>query len=173
MANNTENKEEFSSQLIDVRRVVRVTAGGRQFRFRAAVAIGNKQGKVGMKVAKGNDLKEAIEKATNKAKKNLTLVPLEEGTIPCKIETNFKSVTILLRPQKKGRGITAGGTMRVICELAGIEDITGKLLSRGNNKINVAKATLKAFQELNKLLEKQKSLASSPSTKESAVTNNK
>lgn len=143
-----QKKDEFESQLLDLTRVTRVTAGGKRLRFRATLVVGNRAGKVGLGIAKGKDVSEAVEKATRQAKKNLIQVPIKNETIPFEIETKYQSAKVLLRPQKKGRGIIAGGAMRTICELAGIPNITCKLLSKTNNKINIAKATIKALQEL-------------------------
>ncbi|MDD5552005.1 MAG: 30S ribosomal protein S5 [Candidatus Pacebacteria bacterium] len=144
-------EEEFESRLLDIARVTRVTAGGRAFRFRATIAVGNKNGKVGVGVAKGRDVSQAIEKATKKAKKDLLDVEIENETIPFDITIKYQGAKILLKPQKKGRGIVAGGVVRVICDLAGIENVTGKLLSKTNNKINIARATLKALEKIKKI----------------------
>lgn len=143
-----EKKEEFESRLLDLARVTRVAAGGKHFRFRAAVIVGNRKGKVGFGVAKGQDVQQAIEKATKKAMKNLIEVVLENETIPFDIKTKYHSAKLFLKPQKKGRGIVAGGVVRIICDLAGIPNITGKLLSKTNNKINIARATLKALKAM-------------------------
>ena len=99
-------------------------------------------------MAKGRDVAQAIEKATRKAKKNVIEVPIKNETIPFDIQVKYKSAKLLLKPQKKGRGIIAGGVVRVICELAGIPNITAKLLSKTNNKINIARATMKALSQL-------------------------
>lgn len=141
-------EQEFESKLLDLARVSLVRAGGRTFRFRATVAIGNRNGKVGIGTSKGRDVSQAIEKASLKAKKNLIDVIIKDETIPFDVKIKYQSARIILRPQKKGRGIIAGGVIRVICELAGIKNITGKLLSKTNNKINIAKATIKAFEEI-------------------------
>ena len=141
-------EQEFESRLLDLTRVTRVTAGGKHLRFRAAVVVGNRNGKVGLGVAKGRDVRQAIQKATRRAKKNLIEVPIKNETIPCDIKLKYHSAQIFLRPQKKGRGIVAGGVTRTICDLAGIPNITGKLLTKTNNKINIARATIKALEEL-------------------------
>jgi len=141
--------QEFDSKLLDLARVTRVRAGGRTFRFRATIALGNRNGKVGVGVSKGRDVSQAIDKATARAKKNLIDVVIKDETIPFDIELKYQSARIILRPQKKGRGIIAGGVVRTICELAGIKNITAKLLSKTNNKINIAKATIKALEKLN------------------------
>jgi len=142
-------KSDFEQRVLGVDRVVRVVAGGRRFRFRAIVAIGNYRGQVGVGIAKGFDVANAIEKAVRNARKNLINVPItSQGSIPFEVEAKYAGAKILLKPASQGRGIKAGGTMRVICTLAGIENITGKILSRSNNKINNARATIKALKSL-------------------------
>jgi small subunit ribosomal protein S5 len=143
-------KDEFDSNLLDLTRVERMTGGGRRLRFRATVIVGDRKGKVGLGVAKGLDVAQAIEKATRLAKKNVVKVPIVEGTVPFEVEAKYGSARILIRPQRKGRGLVAGGTVRVICELSGIQDISSKVLSKSRNKINNAKATILAFQKLKK-----------------------
>jgi small subunit ribosomal protein S5 len=146
----TEEKTEkgFETKLLDLSRVTRVTAGGKQLRFRAVIAIGNKAGKIGVGVDKGRDVAQAIEKATRVAKKNLIEIPLVTETIPHEVEAKWGPARVLLRPQTKGRGLIAGGVVRVICNLAGIKNISSKLLSRSRNKINIARATIKALKKL-------------------------
>jgi len=141
-------KEEFESKLLDLARVVRVAAGGRRFRFRAVMVIGNKEGKVGVGVAKGLDVAQAVEKATRSAKKNLIQVSIIKDSIPHQVEAKFGASKVLLKPQRKGRGLVAGGTVRVICNLAGIKNISSKILGRTGNKLNNARATIKALQKL-------------------------
>lgn len=141
-------KEEFESKLLDLARVTRVTAGGKQLRFRAVVVVGDKNGKVGVGVAKGRDVAQAIEKATRIAKKNIIEVPIFEESIAHQVEAKFGPARVLLRPQRKGRGLVAGGVVRVICNLVGIKNISSKLLSRSRNKLNNARATIKALRKL-------------------------
>ena len=141
-------RDEFESKLLDLARVVRVTAGGRRFRFRAVVVVGNQQGKVGVGVAKGLDVAQAIEKATKLAKKNLITIPIVRDTIPHEVYAKYSSARVLLKPQRKGRGLVAGGTVRVICTLAGIKNISSKTLGRTRNKLNNARATIKALKDL-------------------------
>lgn len=141
-------KDEFESKLLDLARVTRVAAGGRKFRFRAVMVIGDKKGKVGVGVAKGVDVAQAIEKATRFAKKNLIEIPIIEGTIPHQIQAKFGAARVLLKPQRKGRGLVAGGTVRVICTLSGIRNISSKILGRTGNKLNNAEATIKALKSL-------------------------
>lgn len=144
----SEGKEEFESKLLDLARVVRLAAGGRRFRFRAVVVAGNKAGKVGVGVSKGQDVAQAIEKATRLAKKHLIKVPIVETTIPYEVRAKFGAARVLLKPQRKGRGLVAGGVVRVICQLAGIQDISAKVLSRSRNKLNNARATILALSKL-------------------------
>jgi small subunit ribosomal protein S5 len=143
-----EKKEEFESKLLDLARVTRVSAGGRRFRFRAVVVVGDKNGKVGVGVAKGVDVAQAVEKATRLAKKNLVEVPIVEDTIPHETYSKFGAAQVLLKPQRKGRGLVAGGTVRVICNLAGIKNISSKVLGRTGNKLNNAQATIEALKKL-------------------------
>jgi len=143
---NTEEK--FESKVLEIRRVTKVTAGGKQLRFRAAVVVGNKNGKVGFGVAKGQDVAQAVEKAQKRAMKNLIEVPIINDTIPHEVIAKFGAAKVLLRPQRQGRGLVAGGTVRVICQLAGIKNISSKLLGATRNKINNARATIKALSQL-------------------------
>ena len=141
-------KDEFESKLLDLARVTRVTGGGKRMSFRAVVVAGDKKGKIGIGVDKGKDVSQAIEKATRRAKKNLVNVVITEGTIPYQVEAKAGPARILLKPQKKGRGLVAGGAVRTICELAGIKNISSKILSGSKNKLNNAIATMEALKKL-------------------------
>ena len=143
-----EEKDEFESRLLDLTRLAHMKAGGRRFRFRAVMIIGDRNGQVGVGVAKGRDVSQSIQKATRLAKKNMILVPIINKTIPHQVEAKFSTAKVLLKPQKKGRGLVAGGVVRIICELSGIKDISSKFLSRTKNKLNVARATIKALKKL-------------------------
>jgi len=141
-------KDEFESKLLDLARVTRVSAGGKALRFRAVVVVGNKTGIVGVGVSKGLDVAQAIEKATRQAKKNTIRIPIVNDTIPHEVKAKFGPAKVLLRPQRKGRGLVAGGTVRVICTLGGIKNISSKVLGRTGNKLNNAKATIDALKKL-------------------------
>lgn len=143
-------KDEFESKLLDLSRVIHVRAGGKKLRFRAVMIIGNKGGKVGVGVASGLDVAQAVEKATYQSKKNLIEVKIANETIPHEVRAKFGSARVLLRPQRKGRGLVAGGTVRVICNLAGIKNISSKILGTTRNKLNNARATILALQKLRK-----------------------
>jgi small subunit ribosomal protein S5 len=141
-------KDEFESRLLDLARVTRVTGGGKRLRFRAVVAAGDRKGKIGIGIDKGRDVSQAIEKATRMAKKNIINVMIVEGTIPHQVEAKAGPARILLKPQRKGRGLVAGGSVRTICDLAGIKDISSKILSGSKNKLNNARATMEALKKL-------------------------
>ena len=143
-----EPRQETDARLLDLARVTRVAAGGRRFRFRAVVIWGDKQGKVGVGVAKGSDVAQAIEKATRQAKKRSIVVPIVKGTIPHEVESKFGASRVLLRPQTGGRGLVAGGPVRIICEFAGIQNISGKFISKTHNKLNNARAAIDALKKL-------------------------
>lgn len=117
-------------------------------RFRAVIIIGNKQGKVGVGVSKGLDVAQAVEKATRLARKNLIEVPMVDGTIPHETHAKFGAAEVILKPQRKGRGLVAGGVVRVICSLVGIKNISSKVLGRTSNKLNNAQAVIKSLKKL-------------------------
>lgn len=141
-------KDEFDSKLLDLARIAHTRAGGRKIRFRAVMITGNRKGKIGVAVAKGRDVALAIEKATRLSRKNFIEVPIVKETIPYETSAKFGPAKILLRPQRKGRGLVAGGTVRVICALAGIKNISSKILGRTGNKLNNARATIAALKKL-------------------------
>lgn len=143
-----EEKKEYEQKLLEVSRVVRVVAGGRRFRFRIVVAIGNLKGKLGLGVAKGQDVALGVEKAVANAKKNLITIPIVDGTIPHMVEGRHDRAHVLLKPGRVGGGIVAGGSVRILCELAGIKNISSKILGRTTNKLNNSRATMKALQQL-------------------------
>lgn len=153
MANNFNKRtsqripKEYEQKLVDLARVTRVVAGGRRFRFRATVVIGNKKGTVGMGVAKGVDVSTAVEKAVKRAQKNLINVSFSGGTIPHEIEVKYKGARVLLKPAREGTGVIAGGSIRAVVELAGVRDILSKMLG-SQNKISNVRATLQALQNL-------------------------
>jgi small subunit ribosomal protein S5 len=152
-----EIKKEFENEVLDISRVERMTAGGRRLRFRTLIVVGDKKGRVGVGSAKGQDVQQAIEKATKKAQKSVVKVDItESGTIPHEVKAKFGAAVILLKPQSEGRGLVAGGTVRTICYLAGIENISGKILGNTRNKLNNAKATIKALQSLKPAPQKKK-----------------
>lgn len=139
--------DEYEQKILDLARVTRVTAGGKRMRFRACVAIGDRKGKVGIGIAKGADVSSAIAKATTQAKKLLVRVPLDEQTIPHDVYMKFRAAKVLLKPAPKGTGIIAGGVVRLILDLAGVQNIAAKILG-SPNKVTNAKATMAALSAL-------------------------
>jgi small subunit ribosomal protein S5 len=140
---------EFEQKLLDVRRTARMVAGGRRFNFRAVVIIGNKKGKVGVGIAKGADVTMAVDKAVRQAKKNLIDVPITaDGSISFRVEAKYGAAKVMLKTAVKGKGVIAGGTVRTICNLAGITNITTKIIGRTTNPLNNARATIEALKKL-------------------------
>lgn len=145
-------KSEFDQRVLDVRRTARVMAGGRRFSFRAAVVVGNRNGKAGVGVGKGSDVSTAVNKAVHQAKKRLVVVPLNgRKTISHRVEAKFSAARVLLKPASEGHGLTAGGSVRVVADLAGIQNLTAKILGGTTNKLNNARATIEALKKLKNL----------------------
>jgi small subunit ribosomal protein S5 len=139
--------KEFEQKILDLARVTRVTAGGKRLRFRACLVIGDKKGRVGVGLAKGADVAIAVDKAFRQAKKNIIDIPLVDESFPHAINTKFGAAKVLLMPAPKGTGLKAGGAIRMLLELGGVPNASAKILG-SNNKINIAKATMKALREL-------------------------
>lgn len=163
--NKAKPKEEFESKLLDLARVSHTRAGGKKLRFRAVMVIGNKNGKVGLGVASGLDVAQAIQKATFQAEKNLIEVPITNDTIPFEVYAKFGPSEILLRPQRKGRGLVAGGTVRLICQLSGIKNVSSKIIGKTKNKLNNAKATILALKKLTTGKYQEKTIPNNQETK--------
>ncbi len=138
-------KPEYDQKLLDLARVTRVVKGGRRFRFRATLVIGNRKGKVGVGVGKGADVTDAIKKAFDDGKKNMINVDVSKNTIAHDMFIKSGSAKIMLKPAPEGRGIVAGGAVRAVVDLAGIKDIISKSLGTAN-KLNVARATIEALR---------------------------
>jgi len=142
-------KEEFEQRILDVARVTRVMKGGKRMSFRVCVVIGDKKGRIAVALGKGADVTLAVNKAVNKAKKNIVNVPIVNDTIPHQIYQKFGSAKILFKPVSQGRGVIAGGVVRVIMDLAGVKNISSKILGT-SNKVNNAKCTILALKNLKK-----------------------
>lgn len=140
-------KKEFMEQVIDIDRVSRVVKGGRRFRFRALVVIGDGKKRVGVGVAKGSDVQASIAKAVEVAKKDMIEISIYKTTIPHEILSRFSGARILLKPASAGTGIVAGGTIRAVLDVTGIKDILSKSIG-SSNKVNVAYATIEALRSL-------------------------
>lgn len=147
-------QDDFEQKIVDIARVTRVMAGGKRMRFRACVAVGDKKGRVAIGLAKGADVTVAVNKAVNKAKKNIVKVPIVNDTIPHQIVHKHGAAEVLLKPAKRGHGVIAGGAVRIVLELAGVKNITSKILGT-NNKINNVKCVVDALASLKKVEKKE------------------
>lgn len=137
--------KEFEELVINIDRVARVVKGGRRFRFKALVVVGNKKDKVGVGVSKGQDVQTAVAKATDVAKKHLITVPVINETIPHDAEVKFSGAQVLIKPAAPGTGIIAGGVVRQIIGVTGIRNLLSKSLG-STNKVNIAYATIEALK---------------------------
>lgn len=138
-------KPEFEQKTLSIRRVTRVVSGGRRFSFSVTLAIGDKKGSIGIGVGKAGDTTLAIQKAFNDAKKQMVRIRLNDRhTIEHDVNAKYKSARVMLMPNR-GRGVVVGSAMRVVVELAGMSDITGRVISGSKNKLNIAQATVKAL----------------------------
>jgi len=142
-------KEEFKEKMLDLRRVTRVVAGGKRFRFRATLVIGDEKGRVGIGVAKGADVAQALAKAKTAAKKNVLTINLKDGrTIPHEVFAKYSAAKVLIKPASAGHGLRAGGAVRFVLALAGVKDATAKCLGRTPNKLTNGMATIEALKKL-------------------------
>jgi small subunit ribosomal protein S5 len=140
-------RREFDQKIVEIKRVTRVTGGGKRMRFRALVVIGDRKGRVGMGLRKGNDVAESVNKAVNQAKKNMITLPLVNETIPHEVKVKYKSSKLFLAPAKTGTGIIAGGAVRSVMDLAGVKNVVSKMMG-SNNKVNNIKAVFDAFKSM-------------------------
>lgn len=138
---------ELKEKLVNLNRVAKVTKGGRTFSFAAVVVVGDGNGTVGHGLGKARDVSEAISKAVDDAKKNLIKVPLHNGTIPHEQKGKYGAGKVLIKPASDGTGLIAGGAMRAVLEICGVQNVLGK--SQGSsNPHNVIKATIDALKKL-------------------------
>jgi len=141
-------KPEFDQKILSIRRVTRVVAGGRRFSFSVALVAGDKKGAIGLGLGKAGDTSLAINKALRNAKKNMVRLKLTKTmSIPHEVSAKFSSSSVMIMPNK-GRGLVAGTVVRDIAKLAGIKDITGKILSGSKNKLNNSKAVMAALSQI-------------------------
>lgn len=137
--------KEFEEVVINIDRVARVVKGGRRFRFKALVVVGNRKDKVGVGVSKGTDVQTAIAKATDVAKKNMITFPLINETVPHDAELKVSGAQVLIKPAAPGTGIIAGGVVRQVIGVTGVRNLLSKSLG-STNKVNIAYATIEALK---------------------------
>lgn len=141
-------RSEFDNKVISVRRVTRVTSGGRRFAFSIAVVAGDRKGRVGVGIGKATDTPVAVEKALRSAKKNMVKVLInKKGSIAHEVDAKYSSALVTIMPAP-GKGVIAGSSVRTVLELAGIKEVSSKILSRSKNKLNIARATIKALSKI-------------------------
>lgn len=138
---------EFDERVVFINRCNKVVKGGRNFSFSAVVVAGNRKGKVGIGLGKAREVADAIRKGGELARKNLVKVPLQNGTIPHEITAKFRGAKVIMRPAAPGTGLIAGGGMRAVLELAGVQNVLCKSMGSSNAN-NVVKATMQAIYEL-------------------------
>lgn len=164
-------EKQFDERTLHIDRVARVVKGGRRFRFRALVVVGDRKHKVGIGISKGADVTAAVTKATEVAKKHMITVPLYNETLPHEVEAKVSGAHILLKPASPGTGLIAGGVVRTILEVAGVGNALSKSLG-SSNKANLSYATIEALQSLvpsEKWVTRQNSSAKKPVTKKTAA----
>lgn len=143
-----EKRSEFKEKTLDLRRVTRVVAGGKRFKFRATVVLGDEKGRVGVGLGKGSDVAQSIDKAKIDAKKALMNVPLSDTTIPHETEAKFGAARVIIKPAPKGHGLKAGGSVRTVLLMAGVRDAVAKCVGKTKNKLSNAQATIAALKKL-------------------------
>jgi small subunit ribosomal protein S5 len=148
--------DEFEETVIEIKRISKKTKGGNQIRFSALVVVGDKKGKVGLGLAKAEDVRSAIRKSISAARRKMVNIPLTGTTIPFSASEKFSAAKVVLKPAPPGSGIIAGGPMRVVLSAAGVRDAVGKILGTKNKASNVY-ATLKALESISQLKAKRDS----------------
>lgn len=146
-------KDGFDERVVQVRRVTKVVKGGKQLHFRAIVVVGDKKGQVGVGVGKAKEVIAAVQKSAVNARRNLITVPMTKYlTFPHRSEGDFGAARVMLRPAAPGTGVIAGGAVRIVLEMAGVENALGKQLG-SNNALNNARATVVAVQKMRQFSE--------------------
>lgn len=147
-------EKEFNESVVQINRISKKTKGGNQVRFGAVVVLGDRKGKVGVGNSKATDVRNAIRKAIEDAKKKMITVTMRGTTIPYSVVVKLGASKVMLKPAPPGSGIIAGGPMRTVLESAGVRDVVGKTMG-SNNKISNVRATIMALQKSSELLDKK------------------
>jgi small subunit ribosomal protein S5 len=155
MRDRYNQEKEYNETVIEIKRVSKKTKGGNMMRFTALVVVGDLKGRVGLGLAKAQDVSTAIQKSLAHAKRKMITVPLKGKTIPYSVNEKFSAAKILLKPAPPGSGIIAGGAIRVVLEAAGVSDAVGKIMGTKNKASNVY-ATFKALKTISKIERKMK-----------------
>lgn len=145
-------EDNLQDRVVNIARVAKVVKGGRRFSFSALIVVGDSKDKVGFGLGKANEVPDAIRKGSDQAKKNMITVRKNGGTIPFEVVGKYGSAKVLMYPAKKGKGIIAGGAVRIIAELAGIQDIVCKVHGTRNPQ-NVVRAAIDGLRQLQSLEE--------------------
>lgn len=153
-----DRKTGWEYRVVEIKRVTRVTRGGKRFKIRAVVIAGNKNGKVGIGIEKGDDVSQAVNKALNSAIKNSIDVPIINKTIPYTVEGKESAAKVLIKPAKEGKGLVAGGTVRIVLELAGVENAISKIIGVTKNPLTNALSAIEALKKLNKYIKIQENV---------------
>jgi small subunit ribosomal protein S5 len=164
----TQQPKEFEEKVISIDRVTRVVKGGRRFRFRSTVVIGDGKGRVGLGIGKGSEVMTSIAKAVSQAKRNLIEVPLKGTSIPHEVTVRFSGAHVMIKPASEGTGVIAGGAVRNVVEATGIHDLLTKSLG-SSNKVNNAYATIMALSQLRPSEKKAKVEAKKEPAKKAAA----
>ncbi len=165
MRRNQRIQDEFENEIIDIRRVSKVTKGGRNLRFRVTMVVGDRKGRVGVGMGSTTEIPRAIQQAIRDAKKSLVQVNMDGHTIPHEIIGKFKAGNVLLKPAYPGTGVIAGTTVGAICRLAGIKDILTKSIGT-TNPLTLSKAALKGLEQLRSRQEIEQLLGVGAATQE-------
>lgn len=143
------NTSGLKEKVLDLRRVTRVVAGGKRFKFRATVVVGDERGRIGIGMGKGIDVAQAVNKAKTRASGNMMTIELKDGrTIAHEVRAKYSAASVLIKPARPGHGLRAGGAVRSVLALAGIKDATAKCLGRTPNKLTNAWSAIVALQQL-------------------------
>lgn len=143
----TDSEQKIDYKVVEIRRVAKVTEGGKRLKIRAVVVVGNHQGRVGIGIAKGDDFSDAVSKAKKAAEKNMISVPIINGTVPYSVKAKIGAAEILIKPAKSGKGLVAGSAARNVLALAGYKDVSAKILGVTKNVLLNTFVTLKALSQ--------------------------